>query len=142
MTEPGAPLEALDLPTCYGLLRSVEIGRIAVAPAGEAPLVVPVTYAVVDAQIVFRSAAGTKLAALRDGPASFEVDVIDSFHRVGWSVLVRGVVEEIEPDDELALQPWMEGDLRHWLRLVPELVTGRRLVLPAAGDGGSGRGYA
>lgn len=93
------------------------------------------------ASIVFRSDEGSKLLALLDGPASFQVDFVDPFHRTGWSVLIQGAVEEIEVETltHLVLAPWTSGAKRHWLRVVPMVVTGRRLHLPASIS--DGRGY-
>jgi nitroimidazol reductase NimA-like FMN-containing flavoprotein (pyridoxamine 5'-phosphate oxidase superfamily) len=140
MTDTGGTVDGLDAAECRRLLASVEVGRVAVAVAGGAPHVVPVTFVLDGDAIVFRTDPGTKLDALREHPVSFEVDVLDPFHRVGWSVLVQGVAEEIEPDDELAarLRPWATGPLAHWIRLVPAVVSGRRLVLPAIDEHGPG----
>lgn len=140
MTDRAGALDELDVETCFRLLRTLEVGRVAVATVGGAPHVVPVSYVVRDETIVFRSDEGTKLVALLDGPASFQVDLVDSFHRGGWSVLVQGVAEEIEPDVDLALRPWAGNELAHWIRIVPITVTGRLLTMPT-GETSDGRGY-
>lgn len=140
MNDRSGTVDELDLDACFRLLRTVEIGRLAVPTVGGAPHVVPVTYVVDRETIVFRTDAGTKLVALLEGPASFQVDVTDPYHRSGWSVLVQGVAEEIEPDDELGLRPWAAGTLAHWIRIVPVTVTGRLLAVPG-GESGDGRGY-
>lgn len=77
------------------LVASLSVGRIAVAAPGEAPLVVPVTYVVDEGTVVFRTGATTEVARLLGNPVSFQVDVIDSLHRSGWSVLIRGTGGEI-----------------------------------------------
>jgi len=125
-------LSELDEDECYRLLADLEIGRVAVATAGGPPIVIPVNYVLDGIHVVFRSDEGSKLVALVDAPASFQVDVVDVVHRTGWSVLVQGAVEEVDPESlgHLALEPWAAGDMRHWLRVVPVLVTGRRLHLP------------
>ena len=47
------------------------------------PQIFPVTYVVDGESIVFRTAAGTKLAATRDAEVAFEVDSYDASHGVG-----------------------------------------------------------
>ena len=127
-------LTALDESECWNLVAGLEIGRIAVATAGRGPLVVPVNYVVDRDAIVFRSDEGDKLDALlvAGAQASFQVDFLDPAHHTGWSVLISGVVEEVDLADvgHLTLRPWAEGPKRHWLRLRPMVVTGRHLHLP------------
>lgn len=99
--------------------------------AGGPPLVVPVNYTVHGEAIVFRTDPGTKLDLLREEPVSFQVDLIDPFHRTGWSVLVQGVADvatHLEIDIEL--ESWAGGDKRHWVRVTPAAITGRRIILP------------
>jgi nitroimidazol reductase NimA-like FMN-containing flavoprotein (pyridoxamine 5'-phosphate oxidase superfamily) len=143
VTEPGGTVDEMDAEECFRLLASMEVGRVAVSFTGGAPYVVPVTYVVDAATIVFRTDPGTKLDGLREHPASFQVDVIDPFHRVGWSVLIQGVAEELEPDPDLAtaLRPWVAGALSHWVRIVPVLVSGRRLVVGVSDEPPGPRGY-
>ena len=65
----------------------------------------------------------------------------------GWSVVVTGVLETIDETDgrpwshvrSLPVHPWGGGEKAHWLRVVPGLITGRR-VGPGLGleeEGGS-----
>jgi nitroimidazol reductase NimA-like FMN-containing flavoprotein (pyridoxamine 5'-phosphate oxidase superfamily) len=122
-------LEELDHETCVGLLASMGIGRLAVAVDDDGPLVVPVNYVLDGDVVVFRSGAGSKLHALWDLPVSFQVDQIDPFHRTGWSVLVRGYASEATAQQakNLVLEPWAPGERRHWVRIVPRAITGRRI---------------
>jgi nitroimidazol reductase NimA-like FMN-containing flavoprotein (pyridoxamine 5'-phosphate oxidase superfamily) len=122
---------------CLRLLRAFTVGRVAVAPAVGSALVVPVNYIVDGEIIVFRSDLGEKLGLLHERPVSFQIDWIDPFHHTGWSVLVRGTAfratgAEVE---HLDLSPWAAGDKRHWVRVVPAEITGRRLVAPALTEG-------
>src|SRR5690242_1285329 len=102
-------LEELSEEACRARLRSAVVGRFAVAPSGEAPFVFPVNH-VVDEEgaVVFRSDLGEKVWALREAPASFEVDGVDAATRTGWSVLVRGVAYEVprEAVGSLDVEPW------------------------------------
>ena len=79
----------LDPADCYVLLRGRTLGRVAVKIA-EDLVILPVYYAVMDDDIVFRTAPGTKLnAAVLKTKVAFEVDGASP----GWSVLVRGHAE-------------------------------------------------
>jgi uncharacterized protein len=133
-----ASTEELTVDECLELLASTTIGRIAVAGPDGPPLVVPVNFVLEGDVVVFRTAPGAKLDALRRHRASFQVDWIDPLHPVRWSVLVQGLAfEGSAPDVEL--EPWEGGPKRYWIRLVPSAITGRRLVLPSIGV--DGRGY-
>lgn len=119
---------------CFRLLGTQAVGRLAVAVEGEeAPLVVPVNYAMDGDVIVFRSGPGTKVSQLRRRRVSFEVDEIDPFHRSGWSVLVRGYAHEATEWEvaHVAVDAWAPGERNHWVRLEPDFITGRRIQLPA-----------
>lgn len=128
----SSELEEIDRETCLELLRSQPIGRIAVALPSGPPLVVPVNYIVLGQDIVFRTDPGTKLDAICEQPVSFEVDLIDPFRRTGWSVLAQGIADETTPGDidSLELESWAGGDKRHWVRVTPTAITGRRIRLP------------
>jgi nitroimidazol reductase NimA-like FMN-containing flavoprotein (pyridoxamine 5'-phosphate oxidase superfamily) len=134
----GPVAEVLTLEECMALLRTCSVGRIAVADGDGPPLVVPVNFAMDGDVVVFRTDVGSKLDQLRRHPASFEVDGIDPVHRTGWSVLVRGFAYECSPAD-VSIEPWDDGPKRHWVRLFPGSVTGRRVV--RASDDLDGRGY-
>jgi hypothetical protein len=61
----------------------------------------------------------------------FEIDGIDERERTGWSVVVPGRAEEVVDRnwlDELRQTPplpWARGDRSQYVRIRPELVTGR-----------------
>ena len=79
-------LQVLDEAECYLLLRSRTLGRVGVRIADHLSIL-PVYYAVMDHDVVFRTAPGTKLdAAVLTTVVVFEVDNVSP----GWSVLVRG----------------------------------------------------
>jgi nitroimidazol reductase NimA-like FMN-containing flavoprotein (pyridoxamine 5'-phosphate oxidase superfamily) len=137
-------LEDLNRAECLALLATHEVGRLAVVVGGR-PLVLPVTYVLDGEHVVFRTAAGSKLAGAVRGPVAFEVDELDARTRQGWSVLVQGRAEEVTAYDSpaarervtaLPLQPWADGDRPHWLRIVPSAVTGRRLGAVPPGSTG------
>ena len=84
-------LDVLDEAECYVFLHSRTLGRIGVKMAKELSIF-PVYYAVMDHDIVFRTAPGTKLdAAVLATRMVFEVDNASP----GWSVVVRGHAHEL-----------------------------------------------
>lgn len=130
-------LQVLDEDECLALLRGEEVGRLAVV-TGTAPAIFPVNYTLDGDAIVFRTDEGTKLHYAGRGRAAFEIDGIDHDQRTGWSVVAVGRLEELTHYDasnlaraqQVAMQPWAGGPKAHWLRLVPDRITGRRLHQP------------
>ena len=57
----------------------------------------------------------------------------DAAMRTGWSVLIQGAVHHVDDAEERAslltvgLEPWAGGERALFLRIVPSLVTGRRI---------------
>jgi uncharacterized protein len=131
---PHPKLEVIDRDECLRLLAGDEIGRLAVI-AGNTPVVLPVNYALDGETVVFRTDPGTKLDQGPRARASFEVDRFDRERRTGWSVVATGRLEEVTLYDAatfdrirgLVVEPWVGGDKAHWMRLVPDRVTGRRI---------------
>lgn len=128
-------LERISREECIALLNSGDVGRLVVVDGGR-PLIFPVNYAMDGDAPVFRTASGTKLWAASRSPVAFEVDEIDSESHTGWSVVVHGVAQEITAFDSGALRmrvyglpvhPWANGDKPSIVRIVPRLVTGRRI---------------
>jgi uncharacterized protein len=146
--ERGPQLRVLSAEDCYALLATQQIGRLGVN-AEHYPLIFPVNYALDHGIIVIRTNAGTKLAAANHANVTFEVDNIDQLARSGWSVLVRGLAEEVTSKHRTELiartkaagvQPWAPGERGHWMRLIPQGISGRRIVpgeLPPAFEPGA-----
>lgn len=94
-----AGLEELSLEVCLGLLRVTAVGRIAVI-VDEFPIVLPVNYRLVETSgrtwLAVRARPGNVLdrASMH---AAFEIDGIDPVHQQGWSVLVRGTLQHVDP---------------------------------------------
>jgi nitroimidazol reductase NimA-like FMN-containing flavoprotein (pyridoxamine 5'-phosphate oxidase superfamily) len=127
MTSEG--LVVLDAAECYQLLHSRTLGRIGVHFADEL-VVLPVFYAVMDRDIVFRTSPGTKLnAAVVGARVVFEVDNGSP----PWSVMVRGHAHEIREHDaqvhaeSLLGHDWPAGERHHYVRITGDDVSGRRL---------------
>jgi nitroimidazol reductase NimA-like FMN-containing flavoprotein (pyridoxamine 5'-phosphate oxidase superfamily) len=120
-------IEIIDRSECLRLLADETFGRVGVLDGGH-PLILPVNYALDGDQVVFRTGEGTKLDAVR-GPACFEIDAHDDRAHTGWSVVVRGRLEQATADQQDLAQPWaVEGE--HALRIVPASIRGRRVRPP------------
>jgi hypothetical protein len=125
---------------CVALLADQCVGRLAVVLNG-VPDIFPVNYVLDGDAVVFKTNAGRKLEGITRGVVAFEVDMVDHASRSGWSVVVRGVGEEVTPVDRpdvverllgLPLGVWAAGDKPHLVRLPADQVTGRQ-VGPALG---------
>ncbi|SRR6266498_3053458 len=125
-------VSVLDEDECWRLLKTAEVGRLAVVAAGE-PEIFPITYVIDDATVVFRTAEGMKLAALTVfSRVAFEVDGYDDASGEAWSVVVKGNAERLErfsdiyAAEELPLFPWQAGPKQWFVRIGPATVSGRR----------------
>jgi nitroimidazol reductase NimA-like FMN-containing flavoprotein (pyridoxamine 5'-phosphate oxidase superfamily) len=126
--------EDLSVAECLQLLGAHNFGRLAVVVDGR-PLVFPVNYALEGDAVVFRTAGGTKLSGAALGHVAFEIDHIDEATQTGWSVIVQGVGNDITSTfDEhserlraLMVQPWVPGEHAHWVGILAQTVSGRRL---------------
>jgi nitroimidazol reductase NimA-like FMN-containing flavoprotein (pyridoxamine 5'-phosphate oxidase superfamily) len=136
------PSEMLDLSReeCLRLLAAHSFGRLAVNMGEGAPVIRPVNYLFDERSqsVVFRTAPGSKFhALLRSANAAFEIDGLDEGSRTGWSVIMRGVTDEVTNAsevrrlDSLGLQPWAPGEKPHWVHIRAWTVSGRRIVLRA-----------
>jgi nitroimidazol reductase NimA-like FMN-containing flavoprotein (pyridoxamine 5'-phosphate oxidase superfamily) len=127
-------LELLDEHECLRLVDTVRVGRVAIA-RGAVPAVFPVTFARVGGDIMFFTGPGTKLDAAQEGRlVSFEVDEIDPLAEQGWSVLIVGKAELASEASRtraqaLGLYSWAAGERRALVRIRPEFVSGRRILL-------------
>lgn len=137
---PRPTLVEIDIDTCMDLLETAEVGRLGYITEQGDPLIVPINHLLDDGEIVFRTAPGSKLAvALRESgsPVVYEVDEYDASTRSGWSVTVRGRIEPILDQirtahlDRTGHRAWVDDLQRiHWVRIVPDSVSGRRIVRP------------
>ncbi len=129
MTDEG--IDVLDRSACYTLLGDQQLGRVGLK-LGDELAILPVYYAVLEGDIVFRTSPGMKLdAAVLRTKVAFEVD--NEVPAPGWSVLIVGHVQELRGarEDEAARTllgfAWPAGKRERIVRLRAEKVTGRRL---------------
>ena len=130
---PGQ-IDVLSDSECVKLLRSHDLGRIAVVDREVRPLIFPINYYFDEGVVVFRTAPGTKLDLAPGAYVSFEIDGWDSDQGVGWSVLVIGIAHDITqsrgaPTGRMRfwpVQPVAPGSREHWVGIWANEITGRK----------------
>jgi nitroimidazol reductase NimA-like FMN-containing flavoprotein (pyridoxamine 5'-phosphate oxidase superfamily) len=130
MTAAGEPITILPESECWSLLASVALGRLVTSVDGQ-PEIFPVNFVVQRHTVLFRTAEGTKLvSAAINNRVVFEADE----HNVadGWSVIVKGMARTLHSDNDIEeaeraqLLPWTATVKRHYVRVIPSQITGRR----------------
>lgn len=129
-------MEVLSEEHCLQLLASRDLGRVALA-LGDQPEVFPVNYATDGKIVIFRTSRGTKLDKATEGRLAFEVDDWDAQTGVGWSVMLKGVAEEVTDSiDPFAsalrtrhVRPLASGERELWIAIYPSEISGRRFRL-------------
>jgi nitroimidazol reductase NimA-like FMN-containing flavoprotein (pyridoxamine 5'-phosphate oxidase superfamily) len=128
-------VEILDLQQCWKRLGETSIGRLALIVEGR-PDVFPVNYKVDQETLIFRTGNGTKFKALEaDDHIALEADAVNAEFGTAWSVVVKG--RAILSDSTTttldatgrALFPWQGVEKDHFVRIVPQTVSGRRYTL-------------
>lgn len=126
------PVEQLTVDTCWALMRTTSVGRLAVVVDGH-PDVFPLNYAVDHGTVVFRTDRGTKVLGATSGtPVALETDGYDAETGRAWSVVVKGPartvtgVDDVMDTVDLPLFPWQGGDKSQFIRITPGTITGRR----------------
>jgi hypothetical protein len=129
-----------DIPRdeCLRLIAHQPVGRV-VYTDGALPVCTPVNFAVHQKALVFRTAPASRMALALDGAVvAFEVDRFDEDGQSGWSVLVTGTATRVTDVstlvrlEQLRLSPAAGEDRSCWMRIVPAMVTGRRV--PTLGE--------
>jgi nitroimidazol reductase NimA-like FMN-containing flavoprotein (pyridoxamine 5'-phosphate oxidase superfamily) len=128
-------MEVLDTDQCWELLSTVEVGRLAVAAAGDVDIY-PVNFVVDGRELVFRTSEGTKLVeVVMSGRVAFEADGYDPEHGWAWSVVVKGDAHdldrfaEIYHAQDLPLFPWNASPKERFVKITPNRVSGRRFTV-------------
>lgn len=93
-------------------------------------------YLVDRESIVFRTAAGTKLAGVVGSRVAFEVDGYDASTGDAWSVVIKGTGHElldlfqVRDALDLPLDTWHAAPNPRFVRIKPDTVSGRRFTRP------------
>jgi pyridoxamine 5'-phosphate oxidase-like protein len=126
-------IDELSPEECLFLLRASKVGRIALI-VDEFPVVLPVNHRLIDkaggSALLLRTRSGSVIDRASTAVA-FQVDGLEPARREGWSVLVRGRLQYVDPDtaeicEGLGLDTWLDGR-DTWLVIEPIAITGRRL---------------
>lgn len=131
---------------CLRFLASVPVGRVGLS-IHSLPVVLPVNFALLDGELVFRTVAGTTFHAAASGAVlAFEVDSYEFDGRSGWSVMVQGVshvvtdATELQRARQLTGDPWaVDGAADLIVRVTASVVSGRRFTRSPVGQSGVGR---
>lgn len=133
MVDANAHFIHLPEDECRALLATQTVGRLAFVD-GDGQQLVPVNFAVHEGDVVFRTMAGTVLAALADGhdAVAFGVDHHDDTYQKGWSVTVVGSTRVADEQTVDALagrrpRPWAPGERDLLVRLHPHTIEGRKV---------------
>ena len=135
--ERQSGLEVLSDEDCRALLARRNLGRISFTIDNQ-PEIFPVNYSTDGSTIVFRTAEGTRLQESVKRRVAFEIDSWDPEAGIGWSVVVKGIAEEITSGiDPLAaalrarpVVPLAPGSREYWIAVYPSEISGRRFRLP------------
>jgi nitroimidazol reductase NimA-like FMN-containing flavoprotein (pyridoxamine 5'-phosphate oxidase superfamily) len=133
-------LELLTRDQCIGHLQRGGVGRVGLTMHG-LPMILPVNFVFLDGDVIFRTGEGTKLHAAADNTVvAFEIDAYDEQSESGWSVLVIGHSSTVTDQADLTrlaadhLRAWPDGTRASYVRVRPELLSGRRLPESSPGS--------
>lgn len=140
------PRQAIDLTEgeCWRLLESVSIGRV-VFTQRAMPAIRPVNHLIDGRMIIIRTHLGAAIASRAMEPSSggqarssgsvvcYEADELNPVRRTGWSVIATGLAQLLtEPADiaryAAAVEPWIDGDMNQVVAIVPQFISGVRLI--------------
>jgi nitroimidazol reductase NimA-like FMN-containing flavoprotein (pyridoxamine 5'-phosphate oxidase superfamily) len=132
---PHDGFRELERYECLRLMAKVPVGRM-VYTRRALPAVLPVNFSLDDDGAVFlrTSAASELVRAIEGAVVAFEADDVDAARHSGWSVVVTGsatVVTDPAEHERLARTgpvSWVPASQEVFVRIEPELVTGRELV--------------
>jgi uncharacterized protein len=132
-------IELLSADICLRLLQQGSLGRLAFAIAGQ-PEIFPVNYSMDADVIMLRTAPGTKLRHAPHRRVAFEIDGIDASAGVAWSVVVKGLLEDITTRSdpfsiarrEVPVNTLAPGERRYSLAIYPAEISGRRFPVGAS----------
>jgi uncharacterized protein len=124
--------EAIGREQCLDLVESNHLGRVA-WQAADLPQILPVTYAMYQGLVYFRTTPDGILSELAQPTrVALEVDELDQQTRSGWSIVLHGRTSAVSEPDALAdlwaadsLVPWASGNRTLFICIRPDRVSGR-----------------
>lgn len=133
LTDSPDIIEALDEQKCLEHLHSASLGRIAFR-SGDDIEIFPVNYACDGSIVIYRTTAESLLAGAPKDHVAFEVDGWDAQQRIGWSVVLKGIVLDVTAGNdpfskslrERKVVPLAPGRRERWMAVYPSKITGRR----------------
>ena len=135
--DPRTGMTILDEATCWDLLSTAAVSRLAVL-VGDDLEIFPINTVVDGPTIVFSTGEGTKLAAVTIARnVVVEADGHDDATGEAWSVVVKGEADrldrfdDIDKAEQLALQSWSTHPKQWFVRVKPRSITGRRFAVSA-----------
>jgi uncharacterized protein len=133
MYSDGSALTQLPRDECLELMASVPVGRV-IYTRRALPAVELVSFAFDSGDIVLRTdPSGRLAAAARGAVVAFQADCLDHANQAGWSVTAIGPSGEVTDPGEISrlrtigLSSWVPGARDHFIRISPEILTGRYL---------------
>ncbi len=131
--EASVGVENLLPEECWRHISSESFGRLAITGRDGAPDIFPLNYTVYDGSIYFRSAPGSKLAAIILHPVvALEIDGEESGFQ--WSVVVHGGLRRLDSDQEIHdsgvkfLASQSPTAKYNYVCIEPTSVSGRRFI--------------
>jgi nitroimidazol reductase NimA-like FMN-containing flavoprotein (pyridoxamine 5'-phosphate oxidase superfamily) len=129
---PERTFEALGREQCLDLLEANHLGRVA-WQAADLPQILPVTYAMHQGSVYFRTTPNGILSELAQPTrVALEVDELDQQTRSGWSIVLQGRTSAVSQPDALSdlwaadsLVPWAGGNRTLFICIRPDRVSGR-----------------
>ncbi|MEU1629185.1 pyridoxamine 5'-phosphate oxidase family protein [Streptomyces sp. NPDC020096] len=135
---PPARLVELTEDEALELLSSVSLGRVVFSHQA-LPAIRPVNHIVEDGQVVILAHSGAAILgpAAHHAVVAYEADELDPREGTGWSVIVTGTASAVCDPAEVArfqgaLEPWINAEMEHVIRINQDIVTGYRLVRDAS----------
>lgn len=126
-------LEILTRAECLRLLSTTRVGHVAIT-AQALPVILPITFKLLDHNVVFATGEGTKLAAATERQViAFEADEVDADGKHAWSVCITGVAEVITDPAEIArvealdISPLVDLAQPRFVQISTEMMSGRRV---------------
>lgn len=123
-------VRALGPIECRALLRRGGIGRVGVS-VGALPAILPVCFAMLDLDIVFRAPPGTALSStVANSVVAFQTDSLADASSDAWSVLVVGLAEVVDEPKQIAsahrllCSIWPSDDCPEFARLPSDVISG------------------